>query len=228
MRLPAQLGQEAAEEVTKSFIDPIKLEFEKCYHPYLLMNKKRYAGLLWTNPNKYDKMDCKGIETVRRDNCMLVKEVVDTSLRSILINKDPEGAINFVKSAISSLLLNKMDLSKLVITKALTRTEEQYEAGNRQAHVVLASRIKKRDPGMAPAVGDRVPYVMIKGPSGAKASDKAEDPIYVLENNLPIDTTWYKSLICDASSTCLHLAHSRSLKQSQDRSLSNPSPSMLT
>jgi DNA polymerase elongation subunit (family B) len=27
--------------------------------------------LLWTNPDKYDKMDTKGIETVRRDNCLL-------------------------------------------------------------------------------------------------------------------------------------------------------------
>ena len=30
-------------------------------------------------------MDCKGIETVRRDNCQLVKDVVDTSLRAILM-----------------------------------------------------------------------------------------------------------------------------------------------
>lgn len=51
------------------------------------MNKKRYAGLLWTNTVKHDKMDCKGIETVRRDNCQLVKDVVDTSLRAILIHK---------------------------------------------------------------------------------------------------------------------------------------------
>jgi hypothetical protein len=29
------------------------------YYPYLLMNKKRYVGLLWTNPNKHDKMDSK-------------------------------------------------------------------------------------------------------------------------------------------------------------------------
>ena len=62
--------------MTASFIKPIKLEFEKCYYPYLLMNKKRYAGLLWTSTDKYDKMDCKGIETVRRDNCALVAEVV--------------------------------------------------------------------------------------------------------------------------------------------------------
>jgi len=29
------------------------------YNPYLLINKKRYAGLLWTNPDKPDKMDTK-------------------------------------------------------------------------------------------------------------------------------------------------------------------------
>ena len=55
-----KLGQEAAEEVTKSFVKPIKLEFEKVYFPYLLINKKRYAGLYFTRPETYDKVDCKG------------------------------------------------------------------------------------------------------------------------------------------------------------------------
>ena len=72
---------------------PIKLEFEKVYFPYLLINKKRYAGLYWTKPDTYDKMDTKGIETVRRDNCGLVKTVIDTCLRKILIDRDVEGAI---------------------------------------------------------------------------------------------------------------------------------------
>jgi DNA polymerase elongation subunit (family B) len=44
-----------------SFSQPIKLEFEKVYFPYLLISKKRYAGLYWTNPEKFDKMDAKGI-----------------------------------------------------------------------------------------------------------------------------------------------------------------------
>ncbi len=56
------LGSEAAEFVTQKFVKPIKLEFEKVYYPYLLINKKRYAGLYWTKPEKYDKMDSKGIE----------------------------------------------------------------------------------------------------------------------------------------------------------------------
>ena len=56
------LGSEAAEFVTQKFVKPIKLEFEKVYFPYLLISKKRYAGLYWTKPEKYDKMDSKGIE----------------------------------------------------------------------------------------------------------------------------------------------------------------------
>lgn len=44
-----------------SVLQPIKLEFEKVYFPYLLISKKRYAGLYWTNPEKFDKMDAKGI-----------------------------------------------------------------------------------------------------------------------------------------------------------------------
>ena len=43
-----ELGREAAAAVSKTFPPPVKLEFEKVYFPYLLMNKKRYAGLLWT------------------------------------------------------------------------------------------------------------------------------------------------------------------------------------
>jgi DNA polymerase delta subunit 1 len=87
-----KLGQEAAEYVSAKFIKPIKLEFEKVYFPYLLINKKRYAGLYWTNPDKYDKMDSKGIETVRRDNCRLVQTVIETVLKKILIDQDLDGA----------------------------------------------------------------------------------------------------------------------------------------
>lgn len=87
-----ELGQEAASYVSAKFIKPIKLEFEKVYYPYLLINKKRYAGLYWTTPEKYDKMDSKGIETVRRDNCRLVQTVIETVLRKILIDQDVDGA----------------------------------------------------------------------------------------------------------------------------------------
>ncbi|KAL8939303.1 MAG: hypothetical protein Q9216_003439 [Gyalolechia sp. 2 TL-2023] len=181
------LGQEAATYVSAKFINPIKLEFEKVYFPYLLINKKRYAGLYWSSPDKWDKMDSKGIETVRRDNCRLVQTVIETSLRKILMDQDVQGAQDYVKDMISSLLQNKIDMSNLVITKALTK--ENYTA--KQAHVELADRMKKRDLGSAPTLGDRVAYVIVKGAAGAKNFERSEDPIYVLENNLPIDTKYY-------------------------------------
>jgi len=162
-------------------------------------NKKRYAGLMWTQVDKYDKMDTKGLETVRRDNCPLVRDVIQTSLDRILIQQDVNGAIDYVKKQISDLLQNKMDISQLVITKSLNKgaeyalgiggKKEDYKV--KQAHVELAARMKKRDAGSAPQMGDRVPYVIITGAKGAANFEKAEDPIYVLENNIPIDCKWY-------------------------------------
>ncbi|KAI0044763.1 hypothetical protein FA95DRAFT_1597235 [Auriscalpium vulgare] len=182
-----ELGSAAADLVTKKFVQPIKLEFEKVYFPYLLISKKRYAGLYWTKPEKYDKMDSKGIETVRRDNCRLVSTVIETCLHKMLISRDVKGAEDYTKQIISDLLQNKVDMSQLVITKALAKAD--YAA--KQAHVELAERMKQRDAGSAPALGDRVAYVIVKGIKGAAAYEKSEDPIYVLENNIPIDTKYY-------------------------------------
>ncbi|KAL1116276.1 hypothetical protein AAG570_005771, partial [Ranatra chinensis] len=181
------LGREAAEYVTAKFIKPIKLEFEKVYFPYLLINKKRYAGLYFTRTETYDKMDCKGLETVRRDNCPLVANMLNTCLQKLLIDRDPDGAVNYVKQVISDLLCNRIDISQLVITKELTK----MEYAGKQAHVELAGKMAKRDPATAPKLGDRVPYVIVAASKGTPAYQKAEDPIYVLENSVPIDSTYY-------------------------------------
>uniref|UniRef100_A0A3P8W4X2 DNA polymerase n=1 Tax=Cynoglossus semilaevis TaxID=244447 RepID=A0A3P8W4X2_CYNSE len=183
-------GREAAEWVSSHFTPPIKLEFEKVYYPYLLINKKRYAGLYFSSSAvTHDKMDCKGIETVRRDNCPLVANLIGTCLQRILIDRDPQGAVEHAKEVISDLLCNRIDISQLVITKELTRTAQEY--AGKQAHVELAERMRKRDAGSAPNLGDRVPYVIIKATKGVAAYMKSEDPIYVLENNIPIDTQYY-------------------------------------
>lgn len=224
------LGRAAADFISGTFIKPIKLEFEKVYHPYLLISKKRYAGLLWTNSNKYDKMDAKGIETVRRDNCLLVKNLVTECLHKILIDRDINGAVQYVKNTIADLLMNRVDLSLLVITKGLTKMGDDYEV--KTAHVELAERMRKRDAATAPNVGDRVPYVIIKAAKGAKAYERSEDPIYVLDNNIPIDPHYYldnqiskpllrifEPILKNASKELLQGSHTRSI------SISTPSNS---
>ncbi|WWD22492.1 DNA polymerase delta catalytic subunit [Kwoniella shandongensis] len=141
--------------VSGKFVKPIKLEFEKVYFPYLLISKKRYAGLYWTKPEKYDKMDTKGIETVRRDNCRLVSTVIETCLFKMLIDRDVKGAEDGLRGETS------------------------------------ACRACREDEEERCSLGDRVAYVIIKGTKGAAAYEKSEDPLYVLEHNVPIDTRYY-------------------------------------
>ena len=188
-----QLGKEAAEFISKTFVSPIKLEFEKVYCPYLLMAKKKYVGMLYTNPEKFDKMDAKGIEIVRRDCCGIVRDVMKDVLDKILIDRNTDAAIEVVKGVVSDLLQNKIDMSHLIITKELGKKtqgqeEEEQKANKKKGtktksdtknsyqskmpHVMLADRMRKRDPDSAPKVGDRVQYVIIKGPKGAKIYEK--------------------------------------------------------
>jgi DNA polymerase delta subunit 1 len=70
--------------------------------------------------------------------------------------------------------------------------------------VVLAQRLARRDPASAPALGDRVPYVVVEtlacdssgGASGSSRhkvdlGDRVEDPVFALQHDLPIDVQWY-------------------------------------
>jgi DNA polymerase elongation subunit (family B) len=54
----------------------------------------------------------------------------------------------------------------------LTKTDKDYTA--KQAHVELAHKMRKRDAGSAPKLGDRVPYVIIAAAKGTPAYAKAE------------------------------------------------------
>jgi DNA polymerase delta subunit 1 len=84
--------------------------------------------------------------------------------------RDPDGAVQYAKQVISDLLCNRIDISQLVITKELAKSD--YAA--KQAHVELAAKMKKRDPGTAPKLGDRVPYVIIAAAKNTPAYMKAE------------------------------------------------------
>ena len=83
--------------------------------------------------------------------------------------------MDHAKQVISDLLCNRIDISQLVISKELTKTDADYSA--KQAHVQLANKMRKRDPGNAPKLGDRVPYVIIAAPKNTPAYDKAEVPL---------------------------------------------------
>jgi len=69
-----------------------------------IVSKKRYAGVYWTKSDKYDKIDTKGMENVRRDNCSLVRNLLNKVLRTILLDRDLPGSAELVKNTVSDLL----------------------------------------------------------------------------------------------------------------------------
>ena len=189
-----RLGIEACDRITATFPKPIKLEFEKVYSPYLLINKKRYAGRKWTKGKKGELvsiLDVKGIETVRRDSCPLVKTTMDKALNTLIFEKDVEKAKLQCIEDIRKLFKGEVDMSQLVITKALSKEKDEYKG--KQVHVEMVERMKARDPTFCPSLGDRVPYVMImKDKADSKKNfEKSEYPGYVIENNIPVDYSWY-------------------------------------
>ena len=78
-----------------------------------------------------------------------------------------------------------------MISKSLAKGADSEAYAAKQAHVELAEKMAKRDPGNAPAMGDRVQYVLVKSAKNMRAYEKAEDPLFVLENNLSIDGYHY-------------------------------------
>ena len=186
------LGRAAVELVNEYFLPPISLAFEKVFYPYLLISKKRYMGGFWTRSDKMDKVDAKGVESVRRDNCRMLSEAVKI-VSDILMTPgtaDASGtAVSYVKGLVADLLQGRVDTSKLVISKAYTKEAEEY--ASKQAHVELVRRIKRRTPDMAPQIGDRIPYVIVGGTKGARAFEKVEDPVYAMEHDIPLDVDYY-------------------------------------
>lgn len=192
-----QFGKEACALITAEFPRPVKLEFEKVYAPYLLINKKRYAGQKWEADSKSptglkSKSDVKGMECVRRDSCPLLKDIEENALKQLIVENSPKGAFDYAVSKVGQLIRGEVDLSQLVITKAVSRTEEQYHG--KQVHIEAVKRAQERDGSVQLVLGDRPAYIMVKhSVKGTKTHERSEDPVYVIKNKVPVDTQWYLS-----------------------------------
>lgn len=202
MERAQELGREISAYMKPLYKAPNDLEWEKTYYPYLLISKKRYAALLWTKPTHYDKMDCKGIETVRRDWTLLCTMTTKRLLQQVLVERDPEGAVHTVHEVCEKLLRNQVDMSQLILSKGYSKPMAEYEAGGKTVpvHIQVVKNMTARDPATAPRIGDRVPYVMVtglkkergaKGWKKTKTSEHAEDPYYAIQNDVPLDGMWY-------------------------------------
>ena len=206
-------GELAAEQCTKLFKAPNDLELEKVYCPYFLYSKKRYAAKMYEGASdrdgrpilkedgtrlvKFKKIDLKGLQVVRRDSCPYVRETLKTLLDQILESDDPRPVIQFAREASANLVAGKVPIEKLMMSKQLA---SDYKVA--MPHVAVRDKIKLRAPGSEPQQGDRVQFVVALAPKNGKLVEKAEDPAWVKEQNVPLDYQYYftnqlKKPVCD-------------------------------
>jgi DNA polymerase elongation subunit (family B) len=186
------ITDEAGAFITKTLAAPHDFEFDKAFDPMLMFSKKRYAGNMYENNADDYVHKYMGIALKRRDNAPIVKTIFGGAMKMLLDKRDVDGAFKFVKDKCLELVDGKVSLGQLTVTKSL---RADYANPLSIAHKVLADRITQRDPGNAPAAGDRIGYVYISPKSGQEASklqgDRIETPLFVKENSLVPDYKHY-------------------------------------
>ena len=181
---------EAGNLVTDALKKPHDFQYEKTFSPFIIFSKKRYVGNLYEdNPDDFYQKSM-GIATKRRDYAPIVKTIYGGAIKILLGNRDVASAAAFVKKWVNDLMDNKVSLSQLMLTKSL---RSEYKTATPPAHKVLADRITMRDPGNAPASGDRLSFVYFKPPIGFKGTqgDRVETPAFMKANGLKPDPEYY-------------------------------------
>jgi hypothetical protein len=186
------ITEEAGHFISKVLAPPHDFEFDKCFDPLLMFSKKRYAGNMYEENADDYVHKYMGIALKRRDNAPIVKTIFGGAMKMLLDKRDVAGAFHFVKEKCAELVAGKVSMGQLMVTKSL---RADYADPSRIAHKALADRIALRDPGNAPAAGDRIGYVYVRPKAGQLASklqgDRIETPAFIKEHGLLPDYKHY-------------------------------------
>ncbi|KXN90017.1 DNA polymerase zeta catalytic subunit [Leucoagaricus sp. SymC.cos] len=187
-----RIGTEIADTVTSQNPAPVKLKFEKVYHPCVLMAKKRYVGFKYENPDEQEPVfDAKGIETVRRDGVLAQRKLVENCLKILFRTQDLSQVKDYCCRSWYKMLENKVPIHDFIFAKEV-RLGTYSSRGPPPPGVVVAARKMIIDPNNEPQYGERVPYVVIRGEPGTLLTERAMDPLDMInESHLQLDANYY-------------------------------------
>lgn len=182
---------------------PVMLQAEKAMGRLVLVNKKRYiaekllaiGGSVVRDPVTNKVLSVKlgkgerinmGVEIARRDNCLLVKDKMEQIVDAIVLENNIPKARGVVDGVLRDLLSGNVDIGKLIITKAITKDDYKQDP----MHLIVAKRMRGRDPSYEMGPGERVPFVIVKVPHKTIA-EQAEDPLWAVNHDKKIDEKYY-------------------------------------
>ena len=187
-----KLTTEAGQLVTTCLKPPHDFEYDKVFSPFIIFSKKRYVGNKYEESSEDYYQNSMGIATKRRDYAGIVKIIYGGAIRILLSEKDPAAAATFVREKLMDLANGKVSMTQLTLTKSL---RAEYKSVTPPPHKMLADRIKERDPGNAPASGDRISFLYVMPTAGQVASklqgDRIETPAWIKEKGHKIDFRYY-------------------------------------
>ncbi|KAF9453810.1 DNA/RNA polymerase [Macrolepiota fuliginosa MF-IS2] len=186
------IGNEMADVITSQNPIPIKLKFEKVYHPCVLMAKKRYVGFKYESPDEMEpSFDAKGIETVRRDGVLAQRKLVENSLKILFRTQDLSEVKDYCCRSWYKILGNRVPIQDFIFAKEV-KMGTYSNKGPPPPGAVIAARRMIIDPNDEPLYGERIPYIITRGEPGTLVAERAMDPLDMAsQSHLQLDATYY-------------------------------------
>ena len=121
------IGEDIANSVTKLNPKPVKLKFEKVYHPCVLLAKKRYVGFKYeTRSQTEPDFDAKGIETVRRDGTPAEQKIEETILKTLFRTADLSQVKEYFQRQCTKIMSGKVSIQDFCFAKEVKMGTYRY------------------------------------------------------------------------------------------------------
>ncbi|KXL42393.1 hypothetical protein M433DRAFT_358235 [Acidomyces richmondensis BFW] len=187
-----KIGEEISRAVTDMNPRPVKLKFEKVYHPCVLLAKKRYVGFKYESVDQAEpEFDAKGIETVRRDGTPAEQKIEEKALKLLFRTSDLSQIKSYVQAQCTKIMSGHFSVQDFCFAKEV-KLGTYAEKGPPPPGALIATRRMMRDPRMEPQYGERVPYVVIAGSPGARLWERCVEPERLIyDENAELDAEYY-------------------------------------
>ncbi|KAJ9226547.1 hypothetical protein DTO271D3_3487 [Paecilomyces variotii] len=186
------IGEEIAKTVTEMNPRPIKLKFEKVYHPCVLLAKKRYVGFKYERRDQVEpEFDAKGIETVRRDGTPAEQKIEEKALKILFKTADLSQVKRYFQNQCAKIMQGRVSIQDFCFAREV-RLGTYSEKGLPPPGALISVKRMLEDPRLEPQYGERVPYVVITGAPGSRLIDRCVAPEVLLHDaQLELDAEYY-------------------------------------
>lgn len=188
------IGDEIVKAITAMSPRPIKLKFEKVYHPCVLVAKKRYVGYKYeSRGQEKPDFDAKGIETVRRDGTPAEQKMEERALRLLFETADLSRVKAYFQSQCDKIMRGAVSVHDFCFAREV-RLGTYSDRGPPPAGALISAKRMLEDARAEPQYGERVPYVVITGAPGARLMDRCVAPEDLVANpHWQLDAEYYIS-----------------------------------